>query len=260
MLPAFTEKEFQEANELQSKEDARINKLHLSISNKRINRDGSNVVIGVSDSVERQRKSGIEDLDGEQNDEHESDNDRELFSGLLGNGDEDALQIKERKRQEKKKLVEQLTVSKQNIQQFIWNPSLIKEDPLKAMALEEKKEKNMPKPMQPEAATVKLQAKLKESLNNTSKNKGATTNRRQRMRSMPVMSVPDANGTDDNGFKLTTTQLTRPQETVKLNESMQRVTEEPSGGNFRVPPDAAPIKVLDNSPLKKEFKSKAELE
>ena len=102
-----------EAHELQSKEEARINKLHLSISNKRINRDGSNVVIGVADSVERgnrQRNQVIEDDDG--NDEHESDNDRELFSGLLGNGDEDALQIKERKRQEKKKLVEQLTASR----------------------------------------------------------------------------------------------------------------------------------------------------
>ena len=54
--PAFTEREFLEANELQSKEDARINKLHLSISNKRINRDGSNVVIGVGDSVERNNR------------------------------------------------------------------------------------------------------------------------------------------------------------------------------------------------------------
>ena len=48
---------------------------------------------------------------------------------------------------------------------------MIKEDPLKAMALEEKKEKNMPKPMQPEAATVKLQAKLKDALNSSSKSK-----------------------------------------------------------------------------------------
>ena len=46
---------------------------------------------------------------------------------------------------------------------------MIKEDPLKAMALEEKKEKHVMKPMQPEAATIKLQAKLKESLNLSSK-------------------------------------------------------------------------------------------
>ena len=146
--------------------------MHLSISNKRIDRDGSNVVIGVTDSVERgnRRRNKSHPDEEEDNNEHESDNDRELFSGLLGNGDEDALQIKARKREEKKMLVEQIKSSKSNIHQFVWNPSLIKEDPLKAMALEEKKEKHVMKPMQPEAATLKLQAKLKESLNQSSKN------------------------------------------------------------------------------------------
>ena len=91
-----------EANELQSKEDARINKLHLSISDKRINRDGSNLVIGVGDSVEADDHRPRGNPGGQNDDdEHESDNERELFSGLLGKGDEDALQIKERKRQEK---------------------------------------------------------------------------------------------------------------------------------------------------------------
>ena len=85
--------------------------MHLSISNKRINRDGSNVIIGVHESDERDNRrrntsNPDEEDDGDQNNEHESDNDRELFSGLLGNGDEDALQIKERKRNEKKMLVE----------------------------------------------------------------------------------------------------------------------------------------------------------
>ena len=70
-----------------------MNKLHLSISDNRINRDGSNLVIGVGDSVERSndRRKITTNGDEEDDDENESDNDRELFSGLLGNGDEDAL-------------------------------------------------------------------------------------------------------------------------------------------------------------------------
>ena len=85
--------------------------------------------------------------------------------------------------------MEQITSSKSNIHKFVWNPSLIKEDPLKAMALEEKKEKHVMKPMQPEAATLKLQAKLKESLNQSSKNpvKLNAATRRHRLRSVPVM-------------------------------------------------------------------------
>ena len=49
----------------------------------------------------------------------------------------------------------------------------------------------------------------------------------------------------------------RPSETVKMNETMQTVSEEAaveSGGA------AAAIKVMDSSPLKKDFNSKAELE
>lgn len=94
--PAFTEKELMEASDLQGKEDARINKLHLSISDKRINRDGSNMVIGVGDSVEdpSPARRGTRGQDGDEDEEdHESDNNRELFSGLLGTGDEDALQV-----------------------------------------------------------------------------------------------------------------------------------------------------------------------
>ena len=70
-----------------------MNKLHLSISDNRINRDGSNLVIGVGDSVERSndRRKITNTGDEEDDDVNESDNDRELFSGLLGNGDEDAL-------------------------------------------------------------------------------------------------------------------------------------------------------------------------
>ena len=98
------------------------------------------MLVGVGESQER--PTG--DLLNEEDEEHESDNDRELFSGLLGNGDEDALQIKARKREEKKKLVAQVIASKQLIRPFVWNPSLIKDDPLKAMQLEQRKEAAMP--------------------------------------------------------------------------------------------------------------------
>lgn len=54
--------------------------------------------------------------------------------------------------------------SKAGIQPFVWNPSLIKEDPLKALQQEEKREKKEPKALVPEHATSKLQAKLKDAL------------------------------------------------------------------------------------------------
>ena len=94
--------------EIQKKEEAKQNKLHLSISNDRINRNGSNMVIGVGDSVER----GETKPNDQDDDEESQDNNRELFSGLLGNGEEDALAVKERKREEKKKLVDKLTVAR----------------------------------------------------------------------------------------------------------------------------------------------------
>ena len=96
------------------------------------------------------------------------------------------------------------------------------------MALEEKKEKRAPKALQPEAATLKLQAKLKESLKQTSKAGGAksldtglaASTRRLRMKSVPMNSTADAALDGDNGFKLTTTRLVRPTDTVKLNDTM----------------------------------------
>jgi len=130
--------------QIQRKDDFKKNKLHVSISGseERIPRNvsNSNMLVGVGESQER--PTG--DLLNEEDEEHESDNDRELFSGLLGNGDEDALQIKARKREEKKKLVAQVIASKQLIRPFVWNPSLIKDDPLKAMQLEQRKEAAMP--------------------------------------------------------------------------------------------------------------------
>ena len=41
---------------------------------------------------------------------------------------------------------------------------MIKDDPLKAMQLEERKEKFVPSAMQPDGPTLKLQAKLKDTL------------------------------------------------------------------------------------------------
>ena len=79
--------------------------MHLKISNNTLGRDGSNVVIGITGSVERENRRRIASPPDEEN-EYEPDDERELFSGLLGNGDEDALQIKARKREEKKILVE----------------------------------------------------------------------------------------------------------------------------------------------------------
>ena len=54
------------------------------------------MVIGVGDSVERtdnvrRNTSGPDGDEDDEIDERESENNRELFSGLLGNGDEDAL-------------------------------------------------------------------------------------------------------------------------------------------------------------------------
>ena len=201
-MPAFTETEFQEAIQIQRKDDFKKNKLHVSISGEKIIRKNvSNLVLGVGESQER--------ADVEEDEEHESDNDRELFSGLLGNGDEDAIQIKARKREEKKKLVAQVTASNSLIRPFVWNPSLIKDDPLKAMKLEEKKEKIMPGNLQPEEPTMKLKAKLKDSLR-----KKDGRNNRQAQKSVPVQPNATLNE-NTSGFKLTTTRLTRPMETVK---------------------------------------------
>ena len=75
------------------------------------------------------------------------------------------------------------------------------------------------------------------------------------------MSVPETDkDADENALKLTTTKISSPPETVKLSDSMQRVPEEPRNKFQDSSIAGGPIKVLDNSPLKKDFKSKAELE
>jgi len=59
------------------------------------------MVMGTS-SAKRQ------DEPDDEEDEEEYKSNRELFSGLLGNGDENAFEIKERKRKEKQALVAQI--------------------------------------------------------------------------------------------------------------------------------------------------------
>ena len=85
----------------------------MSVSNKNLHRGASNnVIIGVNDSVERSSYKKVEraaeyDPEGgnsvedenkreatnedEEDDDESQANNRELFSGLLGNGEEDAL-------------------------------------------------------------------------------------------------------------------------------------------------------------------------
>lgn len=106
--PAFTEQEFNEAVELQKKDEQNLNKLHLSISDQRIGNahaHESNQMIGVNASSEKKpgKRDSMRketDLGGNLNDDDDDDDDsdgdhagKDLFSGLLGNGEEDALEI-----------------------------------------------------------------------------------------------------------------------------------------------------------------------
>ena len=128
-------------------------------------RSNSNeMMIGVGESTEKHVKKRQARAGGDDDDEHASDHDKELFSEVFGKVDEDAVAVAERKKQEKKKLVAQITLQKSLIKPFVWSTSLIKEDPLKAYKLEEKRENLIPKAMQPKEPTEKLQAKLKQNL------------------------------------------------------------------------------------------------
>lgn len=135
--PAFTEQEFNEAIKLTKKEDLRLNKLHLSISDQQmkkkqshinINRNGSNVVIGNNESADKLAKNTDQDQEmNEEDDEaNQSEDQRELFSGLLGDGEEGILEKQARKKEEKKKLVEKLTSKKSRIRPFVYSTNLIK--------------------------------------------------------------------------------------------------------------------------------------
>ena len=100
--PAFTEMEFNEALEAQRKDDINMNKLHLSISDQRIanTSDSKDIIVGIVDSTERKPKRAALRKDNELGSGNEDDDDgdnsggegQDLFSGLLGNGDEDLLE------------------------------------------------------------------------------------------------------------------------------------------------------------------------
>ena len=106
----------------------------------------------------------------------------------------------------------ELTHKKAQIKPFVWKHSLLKDDPLKAMQAEEKKEKNKPRPMLPEAATEKLRAKLKETLAN-GKETGLRGTRRDRNdrshRSVPA-STTAMQPSDPPKFDVTAKRLVRP--------------------------------------------------
>lgn len=90
--PAFSEEEFNEALEIQKKDESRLNKLMLSVHDERIQRNTSGA-LGADDSIAPSNKEA---------DEEDVTEDRDLFSGLLGNQDENILEVKARKREEKK--------------------------------------------------------------------------------------------------------------------------------------------------------------
>ena len=75
---------------------------------------------------------------------------------------------------------------------------------------------------------------------------------------MPVVQSAGATskGLEDD-LKLTSTRLKRPDETTKMNETMGTVSEEYVHKSANA---TAAVKVMDSSPLKKEFRSKLELE
>lgn len=77
------------------------------------------------------------------------------------------------------------------------------------------------------------------------------------MQSVPMNATSATTLDDDSGFKLTTTRLVRPADTLKMNDTLKTVSEETAS---KPEGTSAPIKVFDNSPLKKNFNSKAELE
>ena len=150
--PAFTEAEFNEAIDLQKKDEVNNNKLHLSISDQRIANtggDSKDIVVGLDKKKAKraalrkdndQLSGGDDDDDGENSGADGGD----LFSGLLGNGEEDMIEMLQRKKEEKKKLVAEIEQSRASVKPFVYSTSLIKEDPLKALQLEEKREKNAP--------------------------------------------------------------------------------------------------------------------
>ena len=73
--PAFSEEEFNEALEIQKKDESRLNKLMLSVHDERIQRNTSGA-LGADDSIAPSNKEA---------DEEDVTEDRDLFSGLLGN-------------------------------------------------------------------------------------------------------------------------------------------------------------------------------
>lgn len=79
-----------ESIELQKKEDTKNYKLTLSMSQDRIGRDPSDVVLGTRNS---QQEDGKDNDDDPMDDNDSNDDARELFSGLLGNDGENALQV-----------------------------------------------------------------------------------------------------------------------------------------------------------------------
>ena len=110
--PAFTQRDFNEAIVLQNKEEQRLNKLHLQISQKSFPQGESGVNIG--------------ETRGNDDEEENEAGSRELFQGLLGNSDENILEVKARKREEKYQLVAQIKSSKALIQPFVYSTSFIK--------------------------------------------------------------------------------------------------------------------------------------
>ena len=233
--PAFTEREFNEALELQKREDIRSNKLQISISNDHI---------GISQSQDHNHNKSDE----------EDDPDKELFSGLMGGGSKDEAKIKERKREEKKKLVAHLTSTKQQIQPFIWSLSLVKQDPLKAMQNEEKKEKLVPQPLQPKDPDVKLQVKLNQYLKHGASNSESKTvakKNRKTLKSVPI--IPSVK--HDKGLTLTARKIVKNPEGTRTKQNASPDLTEAMNG-----PKVEPFKLIDRSPLKQNFESKAELE
>ena len=144
---AFTEEEFEEAVEIQNRQDNQRTAVQLEVQKSPLlernpNQDQNATVVATAISADEQlidsnQKHINNDMTSNESparhpeeEEEERDNSRmsgkQLFGGILSNDAENLKEAREKKMAEKRALIEKIKREKQEILPFVYNPSFIK--------------------------------------------------------------------------------------------------------------------------------------